>query len=55
MAHLAGDRPETGGALWDGTRKAWPLLCSASSHQWECNPNPTPAATRAHRGGMGVS
>jgi hypothetical protein len=19
-------------ALWDGTRKAWPLLCSASSH-----------------------
>ena len=32
MARFAGDRPETGGALWDGTRKAWPLLFSASSH-----------------------
>lgn len=29
---LAGDRPETGGALRDGTRKAWPLFFSAGSH-----------------------
>jgi hypothetical protein len=29
---LAGDRPETGGAPRDGTRKAWPLLFSAGSH-----------------------
>ena len=32
MARFAGGRPETGGALWDGTRKAWPLLFRASSH-----------------------
>jgi len=32
MARFAEDRPETGGALWDGTRKAWPLLFSASSY-----------------------
>ena len=29
---FAGDRPETGGALRDGTWKAWPLLFSAGSH-----------------------
>ena len=29
---FAGDRPETGGALWEGTEKAWPLLLSAGSH-----------------------
>ena len=32
MARSRGGRPDTGGALWDGTRKAWPLLFSASSH-----------------------
>ena len=29
---LAGGRPDTGGALWEGTEKAWPLLFRASSH-----------------------
>jgi hypothetical protein len=31
--------------------------CSSATARthWVCIPNPTPAATRAHRGGMGVS
>ena len=29
---FAGDRPDTGGALWEGTEKAWPLLFRASVH-----------------------
>jgi hypothetical protein len=29
---FAGGRPDTGGVLRVGTRKAWPLLCRAGSH-----------------------
>ena len=32
MARSRGGRPDMGGALWEGTEKAWPLLLSAGSH-----------------------
>jgi len=35
--------------------KAWPLLLSVDSPHWGCIPKTTPAETRAHLGGMGVS
>ena len=34
---LAGDRPETGGALRDGTRKAWPCSSAPARTHWACS------------------
>ena len=49
MARSRGDRPDTAGALWEGTEKAWALLFSAGSHPLGCIPGHV-----RHRGGRGV-
>ena len=52
---LAEDRPETGGALRDGTRKAWPLLFSDGPHPLSMQSESDAGGHAGASWGMGVS